>query len=93
MKIAITGFHFPSWPILVYAESRPDPGSPGKSIHEVDVAALKKNGGQRGSRVVSRDDFMHGAEELEIPLLRQIFVVEFACGLGIKRLRAWSGLL
>jgi hypothetical protein len=28
MKIAITRFHFPSWPILVYAESRSGPGSP-----------------------------------------------------------------
>jgi len=66
---------------------------PGKSIHEVDVAALKKNGGQSGSRAVSRDDFMHGAEEFEIPLLRQIFVVEFACGLEIERFRACSGSL
>jgi len=67
---------------------------PSKSIHEVDVAAVKKKMKDKAfARAVNRDDIMRGAEELGMPLLRQIVVVEFACGLGIERFRACSGSL
>ena len=42
---------------------------PNKSIHEVDVAAVKKKMKDKAfARAVSRDDIVHGAAELGIPL-------------------------
>jgi putative nucleotidyltransferase with HDIG domain len=42
---------------------------PNKSIHEVDVAAVKKKIKDKAfARAVSRDDIVHGAAELGIPL-------------------------
>ena len=42
---------------------------PSKSIHEVDVAAVKKKMKDKAfARAVNRDDIMRGAEELGMPL-------------------------
>ena len=42
---------------------------PTKSIHDVDVRAVKKKMKDRAfARAVSRDDIIHGAEELGMPL-------------------------
>ena len=42
---------------------------PSKSIHEVDVAAVKKKMKDKAfARAVNRDDIVRGAEELEMPL-------------------------
>src|SRR5216684_6939557 len=42
---------------------------PTKSIHEVDVAAVKKKMKDKAfARAVNRDDIVHGAEELGMPL-------------------------
>jgi len=42
---------------------------PNKSIHEVDVAAVKKKMKDKAfARAVSRDDIVHGAAELGMPL-------------------------
>jgi predicted hydrolase (HD superfamily) len=42
---------------------------PSKSIHEVDVAAVKKKMKDKAfARAVNRDDIVHGAEELGMPL-------------------------
>jgi hypothetical protein len=42
---------------------------------------------------VKRDDIIRGEKELGMPLLQQIFVVEFARVLRIERFRACSGSL
>ena len=42
---------------------------PSKSIHEVDVASVKKKMKDKAfARAVNRDDIVHGAEELGMPL-------------------------
>jgi putative nucleotidyltransferase with HDIG domain len=42
---------------------------PSKSIHEVEVAAVKKKMKDKAfARAVNRDDIVHGAEELGLPL-------------------------
>ena len=42
---------------------------PSKSIHEVDVAAVKKKMKDKAfARAVNREDIVRGAEELEMPL-------------------------
>ena len=42
---------------------------PGKSIHEVDVAAVKKKMKDKAfARAVNRDDIVRGAAELNLPL-------------------------
>src|SRR6266436_8296354 len=42
---------------------------PTKSIHEVEVTAVKKKMKDKAfARAVSRDDIVHGAEELDLPL-------------------------
>jgi predicted hydrolase (HD superfamily) len=50
---------------------------PNKSIHEVDVAAVKKKMKDKGfARAVNREDIVHGAAELEMPLENLIAQVE-----------------
>lgn len=49
---------------------------PSKSVHEVDVAAVRKKMKDKTfAAAVSRDDIVHGAEELEIPLDEHIAFV------------------
>ena len=60
---------------------------PNKSIHEVDVAAVKKKMKDKAfARAVSRDDIVHGAAELGIPLDEVITNVIAALKADARRL-------
>jgi putative nucleotidyltransferase with HDIG domain len=60
---------------------------PNKSIHEVDVAAVKKKMKDKAfARAVSRDDIVHGAVELGIPLDEVITNVIAALKADARRL-------
>jgi len=60
---------------------------PSKSIHEVDVAAVKKKMKDKAfARAVNRDDIMRGAEELGMPLDNVIAEVIVALKSDAERL-------
>src|SRR5437773_508184 len=60
---------------------------PSKSIHEVDVAAVKKKMKDKAfARAVNRDDIMRGAEELGMPLDNMIAEVIAALKSDAERL-------
>jgi putative nucleotidyltransferase with HDIG domain len=60
---------------------------PNKSIHEVDVAAVKKKMKDKAfARAVSRDDIVHGAVELGLPLDEVITNVIAALKADARRL-------
>jgi putative nucleotidyltransferase with HDIG domain len=60
---------------------------PNKSIHEVNVAAVKKKMKDKAfARAVSRDDIVHGAAELGIPLDEVITNVIAALKADARRL-------
>ena len=60
---------------------------PSKSIHEVDVAAVKKKMKDKAfARAVNRDDIMRGAEELGMPLDNVIAEVIVALKSDAQRL-------
>ena len=60
---------------------------PTKSIHDVDVAAVKKKMKDKAfARAVSRDDITRGAAELEMPLDDMISEVITALGTDAERL-------
>jgi predicted hydrolase (HD superfamily) len=60
---------------------------PNKSIHEVDVAAVKKKMKDKGfARAVNREDIVHGAAELEMPLENLIAQVIAALQADAERL-------
>jgi len=60
---------------------------PSKSIHEVDVAAVKKKMKDKAfARAVNRDDIVRGAEELGMPLDNVIAEVITALKLDAERL-------
>ena len=60
---------------------------PSKSIHEVDVAAVKKKMKDKAfARAVSREDIVRGAEELGIPLDNLIAEVITALAADAERL-------
>jgi putative nucleotidyltransferase with HDIG domain len=60
---------------------------PGKSIHEVDVAAVRKKVKDKAfARAVNRDDIMRGAAELGIPLDEIIAEVIAALKSDVERL-------
>jgi putative nucleotidyltransferase with HDIG domain len=60
---------------------------PNKSIHEVDVAAVKKKMKDKAfARAVNREDIVHGAAELEMPLENLIAQVIAALQADAERL-------
>jgi len=60
---------------------------PGKSIHEVDVAAVKKKMKDKAfARAVNRDDIVRGAAELNLPLEEVIAEVIAALKADAERL-------
>ena len=60
---------------------------PSKSIHEVDVAAVKKKMKDKAfARAVNRDDIVRGAEELGMPLEDVIAEVIIALKSDAERL-------
>lgn len=60
---------------------------PSKSIHEVEVASVKKKMKDKAfARAVNRDDIVHGAEELGMPLEEVIAGVIAALKAGAERL-------
>jgi len=60
---------------------------PSKSIHEVDVAAVKKKMKDKGfARAVNRDDIVRGAEELGMPIDEVITEVITALKADAERL-------